>query len=165
MHYETLLILFCTIFVQIHYTLKLHKFENQVLRKIYGTKKKKEKFRILHNKELLDLYRPLSIVRIVKFRMGWSCGYDVSDKECSTESWWENLLQNVHFGRLKRRWEDKVTMDFRNIGCGDRHGQNYFWLLSNGSISSIKYFTVFLSYSLHPTGAYSNICVYVFSLK
>jgi hypothetical protein len=33
-------------------------------------RKKKEKFRILHNKELLDLYRPLSIVRIVKFRMG-----------------------------------------------------------------------------------------------
>jgi hypothetical protein len=53
---------------------KLQVFESRVIRKIFGSKKDEVswQFRILHNKELHDLCRPFSIVRVVKYSSSWA---------------------------------------------------------------------------------------------
>jgi hypothetical protein len=35
-----------------------------------------------------------------------------------TGFWWGNLRERDHFGRLRCRWEDKIEMDFHEVGCG-----------------------------------------------
>jgi hypothetical protein len=49
---------------------KLEMFENNVLRKIFGSKKQEVtgKFRILHNRKFYYLYRSPSTVRVMKSR-------------------------------------------------------------------------------------------------
>jgi hypothetical protein len=52
---------------------RLRVFENRVLRKIFGPKRKEEgSLRKLHNDELHSLYSSPNIVRVIKSRMRWA---------------------------------------------------------------------------------------------
>jgi hypothetical protein len=94
------------------------KFENRVLRKIFGPKRDEVTggWRKLHNEELHNLYCSPSIIRIIKSRrMRWAA--------CSTNGEKRNEYRILvgmpegkrPLGRPRRRWEDIIRMDLREI--------------------------------------------------
>jgi hypothetical protein len=102
---------------------RLRVFENRVLRKIFGRKRDEVTggWRKLHNEELHGLYSSPSVVRVIKARrMRWA-GHVVRMGEGSGE-------YNISVGRPegrrplgkpRRRWEDNIKMDLREIGFED----------------------------------------------
>jgi len=101
---------------------RLRVFENRVLRRVFGPKRNgvTAEWRKLHNEELRDLYSLPNIVRVVKARrMRWA-GHVVP----------MGVWRGVHrvlvgkpegkrpLGRPRRRWEDNIRMDLREVGCG-----------------------------------------------
>jgi hypothetical protein len=92
-------------------------FENRVLRGIFGSKRD-EGWRKLHNEELHNLYSSSDIIRIIKSRnIGW--GGHVA---CMGEKAYGILVGKPEgrrpLGRSRRRWEDSIRMDLREIGRG-----------------------------------------------
>jgi hypothetical protein len=64
---------------------KLRVFENGVLRRIFGPKRKEEVggWRILYNKELHNLYASPNIIRVIKKdEMGRACSTDGRNDKC-----------------------------------------------------------------------------------
>jgi hypothetical protein len=99
-----------------------------VLRKIFGPKREEDgSWRILHNDEFHSLFSSLDIVRVIKLRrMSWA-GHVVRMGE-------ERGVYRVLVGkpegkrpleRPRRRWEDNIKMDFREIGID---GENWIQL-------------------------------------
>jgi hypothetical protein len=101
----------------------LRVFENRVLRRIFGPKRDEVTagWRKLHNEELHGLYSSSSIVRVIKARrMRWA-GHVARMGEVRGAY---NILVGRPegrrpLGRPKRRWEDSINMDLREIGFGD----------------------------------------------
>jgi hypothetical protein len=101
---------------------RLRVFQSRVLRKIFGPKKDEVtgEWRKLHNEELHNLYSSPDIIRQVKsIRMRW-VGH-------AARMWEDRKLNKVlvgkpegrrPLGRRRRRWEDGVRMDLREIGLG-----------------------------------------------
>jgi hypothetical protein len=97
-------------------------FENRVLRRIFGAKRNKVtgEWRKLHSEELHNLYSSLDVIRQIKSRrMSWE-GHVARMGE-------ERKLYKVLVGkgegksppgRPRRRWEDGIRMDLRDIGLG-----------------------------------------------
>ena len=97
-------------------------FENRVLRRVFGPKREevKEEWRKLHNEELQDLYSLPNIVRVVKSRRIRCAGHVARMGEG----------RGVHrvlvgkpevkrpLGRPRRRWEDNIKMNLREVGGG-----------------------------------------------
>ena len=100
-------------------------FENRVLRRVFGPKMEeiRGEWRKLHYEKLSDLYSLTNIVRVVKSRrMRW-VGHVARMGEG----------RGVHrvlvgkpegkrpLGRTRRRWEDNIKMDLKEVGggCGD----------------------------------------------
>jgi hypothetical protein len=102
---------------------RLRAFENRVLKRIFGPKRDEVTggWRKLHNEELHGLYSSASIVRVIKARrMKWA-GYVARMGEMRGAY---NILVGMPerrrpLGRLRRRWEDNIKMDLREIGFGD----------------------------------------------
>ena len=104
---------------------KLRVFENRVLRTIFGPKRDgvTGEWRKLHSEELNDLYSSPNIVRVIKSRrMRWAGhvarmeeGRDVHKVLMGKPEGKKPL------GRPRRRWEDNIRMDLREMGggCGD----------------------------------------------
>jgi hypothetical protein len=100
----------------------LRVFVNRVLRRIFGPKRDEVTGvrRKLHNEELHGLYSSPSIVRVIKARrMRWA-GHVARMGEMRG-------AYNILVGRLegrrplerpRRRWEDNIKMDLREIGFG-----------------------------------------------
>jgi len=101
---------------------RLRAFENRVLRRVFGPKRDEVtmEWRKLHNEELRDLYSLPNIVWVVKSRrMRWT-----GHVACMGEG------RGVHrvlvgkpegkrpLGRPRRRWEDNIKLDLREVGGG-----------------------------------------------
>ena len=98
----------------------LRVFEKRVLRRVFWPRRDEvtEEWKKLHNEELRDLYSLPNIVRVVKpRRMRWA-GHVARMVE----------VRGVHrvlvgkpegkrsLGRPRRRWEDNIKMDLREVG-------------------------------------------------
>jgi hypothetical protein len=101
---------------------RLRVFENRVLSKIFGPKRVEDgSWRILHNDELHNLYSSPNIVRLIKSkRMRWAGqvarrgeGRDVYRVLVGRPEG-KRLL-----GRSRRRWENNIKMDLREIGIDE----------------------------------------------
>ena len=89
-------------------------FEKRVLRRIFGPKRDEVtgEWRKLHNEELNNLYSSPNIVRWAGHvaRMGEGRGvYRVLVGKPEGKR---------PLGRPRRRWEDNIRMDLREVGCG-----------------------------------------------
>jgi hypothetical protein len=98
---------------------RLRVFENRVLRKIFGPKRKEGgSWRKLHNDELHDLYSSPNIVKVIKLRRMRRAGHVTRMGE--VRGAYSVLVGSPEgkrpLGRPRRRWEDSIKMDLREIG-------------------------------------------------
>jgi hypothetical protein len=94
-----------------------------VLRRIFGPKRNEMTggWRKLYNEELHGLYSSPSIVRVIKARrMRWA---EHVPRMGEVRGAYNILVGRPEgrrpLGRTRRRWEDNIKMDLREIGFGD----------------------------------------------
>jgi hypothetical protein len=97
-------------------------FENRVLRGIFGLKRGEMigGWRKLHNEELRTLYCSPSIIRIMKSRRIKWAGHvaRMGEKKNAYRILVGKPEGKRPLGRRRRRWEDNIRMDLREIGWG-----------------------------------------------
>ena len=100
---------------------RLGAFENKVLRKIFGAKKDEitGEWRKLHNAELHALYSLPNIIKNLKStRQRWA-GH-VARMEQFGNAYGVLVGKPAGkrpLGRPRRRWEDNIKMDLREVDC------------------------------------------------
>jgi hypothetical protein len=101
----------------------LRVFENRVLRRIFGPKRDEVAggWRKLHNKDLHGLYSSPSIVRVIKVGgMGWAGHVErMGEMRGAYNILVGRLDGRKLLGKPRRRWEDNIKMDPREIGFWD----------------------------------------------
>ncbi|KAJ4444268.1 hypothetical protein ANN_06060 [Periplaneta americana] len=107
---------------------RLRVFENKVLRKIFGAKRDEVtgEWRKLHNTELHALYSSPDIIRNIKSRRLRWAGHVARMGE--SRNAYRVLVGRpegkIPLGRPRRRWEDNIKMDLREVGYDDREWIN-----------------------------------------
>jgi hypothetical protein len=78
-------------------------------------------WRKLHNEELHGLYSSPSIVRVIKARrMRWADHVARTGEVRGAYNILDGRPEGMRpLGRPRRRWEDNIKMDLREIGFGD----------------------------------------------
>ncbi|KAJ4431420.1 hypothetical protein ANN_20017, partial [Periplaneta americana] len=103
---------------------RLRVFENKVLRKIFGAKRDEVtgEWRKLHKAELHALYSSPDIIRNIKSRRLRWAGHVARMGE--SRNAYRVLVGRPEgkrpLGRPRRRWEDNIKMDLREVGYDDR---------------------------------------------
>jgi hypothetical protein len=97
---------------------RLRVFENRVLRRIFGPKREEDgSWRKLHNDELHSLYSSPNIVKVIESRrMRWEGHLTCRGRGEVFTGFWLGGLKGRALGRPRRRWEDNIKMDLREIG-------------------------------------------------
>jgi hypothetical protein len=98
---------------------RLRVFENRVWRKIFGPKREEDgSWRKLHNDELHSLYSSPNIVRVIKSRMlKWVRHVARMEEGRAVYSVLVGRPEGKRpLGRPRRRWEDNIKLDLREIG-------------------------------------------------
>ena len=80
-------------------------------------------WRRLHNEKLHNLYHSPNIVRVIKSKILRWAGYIVRMEEGRSAF---NILTGIPegkrpLGRLRRRWEDNIRMNLKEIGINTRN--------------------------------------------
>jgi hypothetical protein len=101
---------------------RLRVFENRVLRRIFGPNRDEVtgEWRKLHSEELHNLYSPPNIIRQIKsIRMRWAGHVARMGEEGNVYRVWMGKPEGKRpLGRPRRRWEDGIRMNLREIGWG-----------------------------------------------
>ena len=104
--------------------LRLRVFKNSILRRIFGPKRDENgEWRRFHNEELHSLCRSPNIVRVIKsIRLRWA--EHVARMEEGRSAF--KILTGKPtgkrpFGRSRRRWEDSISMNLKEIGISTRN--------------------------------------------
>ncbi|KAJ4446515.1 hypothetical protein ANN_13211 [Periplaneta americana] len=134
-------------------------FENKVLRKIFGAKRDEVtgEWRKLHNTELHALYSSPNIIRNIKSRRLRWAGHVARMGE--SRNAYRVLVGRPEgkrpLGRPRRRWEDNIKMDLREVGYDDRdwinlaqdrdrwrayHSPNSGWRCKEGVVPAMRRF-------------------------
>jgi len=103
---------------------RLRVFENRILRRISGPKRDKNvERRRLHNEEIHSLYRLHNIVRVNKSKILRWAGHVARMEE--GRSAFKILTGKPTgkrpLGRPRRRWEDDLRMDFKEISINTKN--------------------------------------------
>ncbi|KAJ4426792.1 hypothetical protein ANN_26591 [Periplaneta americana] len=116
---------------------RLRVFENKVLRKIFGAKSDEVtgEWRKLHNTELHALYSSSDIIRTIKSRRLRLTGHVARMGE--SRNAYSVLVGRPEgkrpLGRPRRRWEDNIKVDLREVGYDGRdwinlaHDRDQWW--------------------------------------
>jgi hypothetical protein len=98
---------------------RLRVFENRVLRRIFGPKRDEDgSWRKLRNDEIHSLYSPLNIVRVIKSRrMRWEGHVTLMGEGRGVNRVLVGRTEGKRpLGRPRRRLENNIKMDLREIG-------------------------------------------------
>jgi hypothetical protein len=106
---------------------RLRVFENRLLRKIFGPKREVDmSWRKLHNEELYSLYSSPNIVRGIKSKsMRWAGHVARMGRTRVYRVLVGSPEGKKPLERPRRRWEDNIRMDLREIGI---EGANFIQL-------------------------------------
>jgi hypothetical protein len=100
---------------------RLRVFENKVLRRIFGPKRDEVtgEWRRLHDKELYALYSP-NIIRVIKSRRLRWAGHvaRMGERRGAYKALVGKPEGSRPLERPRRRWEDNIKMDLREVGWG-----------------------------------------------
>jgi hypothetical protein len=98
---------------------RLRVFENRVLKRIFGPQREEDgSWRKLHNDELHSLYSSANIVEVIKSRrMRWAAHVARMGEGIGVYSVLVGRPGGKRpLGRPRRRWENNIKMDLREIG-------------------------------------------------